>query len=127
MLYMEEVNKTNANKVSFMADDDYKHIQRYANTFRDILVAAGHGVDPATDYEDETLALILDKSSLDKLFALSPMIAAVIGVHDQKLSVSLLAVDPTTRQVLDAHRSGTPGQQVWPYAVPVMELNTFLR
>ena len=55
------------------------------------------------------------------------MIAAVIGVHDQKLSVSLLAVDPTTRQVLDAHRSGTPGQQVWPYAVPVMELNTFLR
>ena len=124
---MEPVSKASTNHVSFMADDEYTRIRGYATTFRTLLQASGHGVDPATAPENETLAVIMDRESLDKLFALSPMIAAIIGVHDQKLSVSLLAVDPTTRQVLEAHRTGTPGQQVWPYAVPVGQLGDFLQ
>jgi hypothetical protein len=115
-----------ATGLSLMRDDPYVNIQNYAKEFKSALNVIGHGVEPATNYLDETLAVVMDKDSLDKLFALSPTVAAIIGIHNGKLTVAMLAVDDTTYAVKDEHRNGTPGQQVWPVVIPVRNLNTFL-
>jgi hypothetical protein len=113
--------------LSILADDPYTKIKEYAASFHDALKKLGHGVDDSTSADDETLAVILDKTSVEKLFAMSDKVAAVIGLHDHKLTVALLAVDSSYEIRAEHIKGEKPGQQVWPVRKTVDELTDFFK
>lgn len=113
----------------FFYPDPYTNIKGYAQEYVDILIEQDHGLKNTTPAGNETLAVIMDKASLDSLFELSDKIAAVVGIHDGIVTVGLLAVEEHEGQyrVLEQHISGTvPGQQVWPVAIETSSIGTFL-
>lgn len=75
----------------------------------------------------ETLGVMMHKDYVDEIQKHSGRIAAILGIHNGRIVISLVALKDNEYTVIDGHVDGTvPGQQVWPQIL-VQDFKTIMR
>jgi hypothetical protein len=103
-------------------DDPYENIYRYAQDYLAAMSDLQQGIKKESPY-DETVAVIINVSELQKVLTGTTHVAAVLGLVDETLTVSFVGVDAVfnskgkldSAKVQDKYVNGdAPGQEVWP-------------
>jgi hypothetical protein len=122
--FMQEVSTLG--KWRTFKDDPYENIKDHSKVFADLIKLQGHGIDPDTSAQNEVFAVLMDRASID-LLPDSTHIAALIGIHGKVLTVSLLSIEPGTKDIHHDHiENGVKGQQVWVDKKKISEMDAFL-